>query len=112
MEIAPCMVRIEASACSPVLQTHAERRHEGEIGECSRGLCAGMMMELLVADQPAREPLTIRIGWSGPKDRRHGKPLSGCQALVDDTNHTAMNVNLDACIQCGLCVRAKCRSTM
>ena len=36
------------------------------------------------------------------------EPLPGGRALDADPSHPAMRVNLDACIQCGLCVRA-CR---
>jgi formate dehydrogenase major subunit len=70
-----------------------------------------MVMELLVADQPARET-------SHDPDSKfwHWADKLGVQASrfpaaarwTSDATHPAMRVNLDACIQCGLCVRA-CR---
>jgi formate dehydrogenase major subunit len=71
-----------------------------------------MVFELLVSDQPdratdAHDPASKFWSWAErmgvavgrfPK-RRHPAP---------DRSHTAMAVNLDACIQCNLCVRA-CR---
>ncbi|WP_394155509.1 formate dehydrogenase subunit alpha [Loktanella salsilacus] len=73
-----------------------------------------MVMELLLADQPARDvahdqsshmwDMADRVGVAGsrfaPKDAVHVPLL--------DASHVAMRVNLDACIQCNLCVRA-CR---
>ncbi|MDJ1159625.1 formate dehydrogenase subunit alpha [Chelatococcus sp. SYSU_G07232] len=70
-----------------------------------------MVMELLVADQPPREaahdPDSAFWAWAdrvGVHESRF--PAAGRQP--PDTSHPAMHVNLDACIQCGLCVRA-CR---
>ncbi|WP_332684269.1 formate dehydrogenase subunit alpha [Bosea sp. (in: a-proteobacteria)] len=70
-----------------------------------------MVMELLVADQPARatshDPTSKFWNWAD----RTGVTESRFPALErwpSDVSHTAMRVNLDACIQCGLCVRA-CR---
>jgi formate dehydrogenase major subunit len=70
-----------------------------------------MVMELLVADQPAREtshdPDSKFWHWaekSGVTESRFPRAMRW-QA---DASHPAMRVNLDACIQCGLCVRA-CR---
>jgi len=70
-----------------------------------------MVFELLISDQPAREtshdPQSKFWAWADrmnigasrfPKD---GRP-------TPDRSHPAMAVNLDACIQCNLCVRA-CR---
>ncbi|MEZ5852289.1 MAG: formate dehydrogenase subunit alpha [Hyphomicrobiaceae bacterium] len=71
-----------------------------------------MVLELLAADQPAREEShdpqskfwqwidTMGVKPSGRFPQGH-KPAS-------DTTHAAISVNLDACINCGLCVRA-CR---
>ncbi|WP_386679195.1 formate dehydrogenase subunit alpha [Loktanella sp. R86503] len=73
-----------------------------------------MVMELLLADQPARDvahdqsshmwDMADRVGVAesrfAPKDAVHVPLL--------DASHVAMRVNLDACIQCNLCVRA-CR---
>jgi formate dehydrogenase major subunit len=70
-----------------------------------------MVFELLLADQPKREtshdPQSKFWAWAErmnvavsrfPKDKRP----------TPDRSHVAMAVNLDACIQCNLCVRA-CR---
>ncbi len=72
---------------------------------------ARLVMELLVADQPPRERAhdpdskfwrwADRLGVSASRfPARH--------APAPDRSHPAMAVQLDACIQCGLCVRA-CR---
>jgi len=73
-----------------------------------------MVMELLVADQPAPEvahdksaPLWKMAKMQGVTDSRFPRLEPGRIPLLDDS-HIAMAVNMDACIQCGLCVRA-CR---
>ena len=70
-----------------------------------------MVMELLVADQPARatshDPTSAFWGWAeriGVTESR----FPAAQRWTHDPSHPAMRVNLDACIQCNLCVRA-CR---
>jgi len=70
-----------------------------------------MVFELLVADQPAREtahdPQSKFWAWAdrmGVAMSRFGRR----HAPSPDRSHPAMAVNLDACIQCNLCVRA-CR---
>jgi formate dehydrogenase major subunit len=70
-----------------------------------------MVMELLVADQPARktsrDPDSKLWRWaekSGVTESR----FPAAKRWQTDASHPAMRVNLDACIQCGLCVRA-CR---
>ncbi|MEC5406259.1 formate dehydrogenase subunit alpha [Paraburkholderia sp. MPAMCS5] len=70
-----------------------------------------MVMELLVADQPARatshDPQSKFWAWA----ERMGVTASrfpAAQRWEGDASHPAMRVNLDACIQCGLCVRG-CR---
>ena len=70
-----------------------------------------MVFELLVADQPKREvahdPDSLfwrwadRVGVAESRFPEHGEPKP-------DMSHPAMAVQLDACIQCNLCVRA-CR---
>jgi formate dehydrogenase major subunit len=75
-----------------------------------------MVMELLVADQPkqavARDPESEFWRWAEAMNVEtsrfpsRGKAGSGMPA--PDLSHPAMAVNLDACIQCNLCVRA-CR---
>ncbi len=70
-----------------------------------------MVMELLVADQPARntshDPDSKFWHWAD-KLGVHASRFPSAARWASDTTHPAMGVNLDACIQCGLCVRA-CR---
>ena len=73
-----------------------------------------MVMEMLVADQPAKtdahDPSSKLWSWAD----RMGVTESRLPAHVPadipapDPSHPAMQVNLDACIHCNLCVRA-CR---
>ncbi|MEM8813468.1 MAG: formate dehydrogenase subunit alpha [Pseudomonadota bacterium] len=70
-----------------------------------------MVFELLVTDQPAKEvapdPDSAFWTWAdamGVETSRFAKR----DAIEQDVSHSAIAVNLDACIQCGLCVRA-CR---
>jgi formate dehydrogenase major subunit len=70
-----------------------------------------MVMELLVADQPAREvahhPESKLWQWAarmGVEESRFPERATP----APDSSHPAMAVNLDACIHCNLCVRA-CR---
>jgi len=73
-----------------------------------------MVMELLVADQPAQEVAHDKSShlWDMAATQDISESRFPAQEpdhipLLDDS-HVAMSVNLDACIQCGLCVRA-CR---
>jgi formate dehydrogenase major subunit len=73
-----------------------------------------MVIEMLVTDQPARDAAHDKSShlWdmadgAGVSASRFPKMADGRIPLLDDS-HVAMSVNLDACIQCGLCVRA-CR---
>ena len=73
-----------------------------------------MVVEMLVADQPEREEshdksshLWDMADLNGVSESRFPKLEEGRIPLLDDS-HVAMSVNLDACISCGLCVRA-CR---
>ncbi len=70
-----------------------------------------MVMELLLADQPARalahHPDSRLWQWAERTDVRESRfPKRG--SPTPDLSHPAMAVNLDACIHCNLCVRA-CR---
>ncbi|WP_308918253.1 formate dehydrogenase subunit alpha [Jannaschia sp. LMIT008] len=70
------------------------------------------VVEMLLADQPAKAEAHDRDGrfWdvADAAGRSAGRlPAKDRVPLLDDS-HVAMRVNLDACIQCGLCVRA-CR---
>jgi formate dehydrogenase major subunit len=70
-----------------------------------------MVMELLVADQPAREtshdPDSKFWHWAEKTGVTESR-FPAAERWQTDASHPAMLVNLDACIQCGLCVRA-CR---
>ncbi|WP_170790361.1 formate dehydrogenase subunit alpha [Ruegeria lacuscaerulensis] len=108
-----CMVEVEgertlvASCIRPaadgmVVKTDSDR------AEKSRA----MVMELLVADQPEEAHDTSSHFWDMAKlNDVTGSRFPAKEAekipLLDDS-HVAMRVNLDACINCNLCVRA-CR---
>lgn len=73
-----------------------------------------LVVEMLLADQPERDAAHDKSShlWdmaeaNGIDQSRFPKLEEGRIPLLDDS-HVAMSVNLDACIQCGLCVRA-CR---
>jgi formate dehydrogenase major subunit len=73
-----------------------------------------MVMEMLVADQPAQDiahdkssHLWDMAAAQDVSTSRFPKLEPDFVPLLD-ASHVAMSVNLDACIQCGLCVRA-CR---
>ena len=73
-----------------------------------------MVVEMLVADQPEPEVAHDKSShlWDmaavqGVSESRFPTVDADRVPLLDDS-HVAMSVNLDACIQCGLCVRA-CR---
>ncbi|MBV9983621.1 2Fe-2S iron-sulfur cluster-binding protein, partial [Bradyrhizobium sp.] len=70
-----------------------------------------MVMELLVADQPARDtshdPDSKFWHWAEKTGVTESR-FPAAERWTADVSHPAMRVNLDACIQCGLCVRA-CR---
>jgi formate dehydrogenase major subunit len=110
-----CMVEIEgervlAASCirepseGMVVTTKSER------AETSRA----MVIEMLLADQPAHDVAHDRSSHLWDMAEAVGVTESRLPALEPeripllDDSHVAMSVNLDACIQCGLCVRA-CR---
>ncbi|MGB0959533.1 MAG: formate dehydrogenase subunit alpha [Halocynthiibacter sp.] len=73
-----------------------------------------MVVEMLATDQPVREEAHDASShfWAmadaqGVEESRFPK-LEEARVPLLDNSHVAMQVNLDACIQCGLCVRA-CR---
>ncbi|MBC9178191.1 formate dehydrogenase subunit alpha [Pseudoroseomonas ludipueritiae] len=70
-----------------------------------------MVMELLLADQPARsaspDPTSRLWGWADRMEVVESR-FPALPRWTPDSSHPAMRVNLDACIQCNLCVRA-CR---
>ena len=70
-----------------------------------------MVLELLEADQPPREnahdPKSKFWAWIDEMGVQPSRYPKG-EKPRSDTTHAAISVNLDACINCGLCVRA-CR---
>src|SRR3984893_12945450 len=80
--------------------------------ESARAVAAQkMVMELLVADQPTREtshdPDSKFWHWAEKIEVTESR-FPAAERWHGDASHPAMRVNLDSCIQCGLCVRA-CR---
>ena len=73
-----------------------------------------MVMEMLIADQPAQEsshdPRSELWHWAAQMGQLTSRlPAREAPTIpVADNSHPAMAVNLDACIHCNLCVRA-CR---
>jgi formate dehydrogenase major subunit len=72
-----------------------------------------MVFELLVTDQPEREtvahdPASKFWNWAERMDLSVSRFDAREKMPSSDRSHPAMAVNLDACIQCNLCVRA-CR---
>ncbi len=73
-----------------------------------------MVMEMLVADQPERDVAHDKSShlWDMAEEQGVSESrlpeLEKARVPLLDNSHVAMSVNLDACIQCGLCVRA-CR---
>jgi formate dehydrogenase major subunit len=107
-----CMVEIEgervlAASCIRKPGAGMKVKTASERAKASRR----MVFELLLADQPERatshDPQskfwrwTEKMGIATSRFPEHGAP-------APDRSHPAMAVNLDACIQCNLCVRA-CR---
>jgi formate dehydrogenase major subunit len=70
-----------------------------------------MVMELLVADQPERSTShdpTSHFWAQADQVQVAASRFPASERWQADVSHPAMRVNLDACIQCNLCVRA-CR---
>mgnify|MGYP003637013446 FL=1 len=110
-----CMVEIEGER---VLAASCIRKpSEGMVVVTDSARARGarrMVVEMLLADQPEREVAHDRSShlWDvadaqGLQESRLPTMEVERIPLLDDS-HVAMRVNLDACIQCGLCVRA-CR---
>src|SRR5665213_3371647 len=107
-----CMVEIEGER---VLAASCKRTPSVGMkvkSESARAIAAQkMVMELLVADQPAREtshdPDSKFWHWAEKVEVTESR-FPAAERWQGDSSHPAMSVNLDACIQCGLCVRA-CR---
>ena len=107
-----CMVEVEgervlAASCKRTPAIGMKVKTQSERAVKSRK----MVMELLVADQPTRAPShdpDSKLWHWAEKLGVHASRFPAATRWVADTTHPAMRVNLDACIQCGLCVRA-CR---
>src|SRR5262252_3084792 len=71
-----------------------------------------MVFELLLADQPERagshDPASKFWAWVDAMGIITTRRFPGAARPASDGTHSAIAVNLDACINCGLCVRA-CR---
>ncbi|MED5357079.1 MAG: molybdopterin-dependent oxidoreductase, partial [Pseudomonadota bacterium] len=107
-----CMVEIEGER---VLAASCIRRPEDgmvvQSGSARATSARKMVFELLVADQPSREKTHDKGSqfWSWAERLDIEKSRFPAQiALEPDLSHPAMAVNLDACINCTLCIRA-CR---
>src|SRR5690554_6088496 len=107
-----CMVEIEgervlAASC---IRQPAEGMVVTTAGERSKA-ARKMVFELLLADQPEREtshdPESKFWQWAEKLELADSR-FPADESPVPDVTHPAMAVNLDACIHCGLCVRA-CR---
>jgi formate dehydrogenase major subunit len=107
-----CMVEIEgervlAASCKRVATSGMKVKTASERAAKAQK----MVMELLVADQPHREtshdPDSKFWNWADRMEVTESR-FPAAARWIGDASHPAMRVNLDACIQCGLCVRA-CR---
>ncbi|MGH1416505.1 MAG: formate dehydrogenase subunit alpha [Pelagimonas sp.] len=110
-----CMVEIEGERT--LAASCIREPSEGMVVTTNNARATGarkLVMELLLADQPERDSSHDKSShlWdmadeNDLTDSRFPTLEPERIPLLDDT-HVAMRVNLDACIQCGLCVRA-CR---
>src|SRR5216684_802942 len=107
-----CMVEIEgervlAASCIRKPSAGMKVNTTGERANFSRK----MVFELLTSDQPARatshDPDSRFWNWADRLDVSESRFAPRAQP-APDRSHPAMALNLDACIQCNLCVRA-CR---
>ena len=113
-----CMVEVEgervlAASCQRKPSAGMKVKTATERAKKSRE----MVFELLAADQPARETSHDQTSkfwrWIDtmgvkPRSKDFGSRLPAGDKPKSDVTHAAISVNLDACINCGLCVRA-CR---
>jgi len=107
-----CMVEIEgervlAASCIREPRDGMVVKSASERAEKARS----MVFELLAADQPKREtahdPESKFWHWASDIGVDTSR-FPARETWAPDVSHTAMSVNLDACINCNLCVRA-CR---
>src|SRR6185369_7787567 len=108
-----CMVEIEgervlAASCIRKPSEGMKVKATSERAKTARQ----MVFELLVTDQPERatshDPQSKFWGWADRMGIDVGRFPEREKMPAPDRSHPAMAVNLDACIQCNLCVRA-CR---
>ena len=108
-----CMVEVEgervlAASCQRKVANGIKVKTASERAKKSRD----MVMELLVADQPAKsdchDPNSKFWTWVGNMGVATTSRFPAAAKPQRDITHAAISVNLDACINCGLCVRA-CR---
>ncbi len=108
-----CMVEVEgervlAASCQRKPAEGMKVKTESERAKKSRE----MVFELLVADQPAKadshDPASKFWNWVDAMGVSTTSRLPKAERPQADNTHSAIAVNLDACINCGLCVRA-CR---
>ena len=108
-----CMVEVEgervlAASCQRKVSNGLKVKTASERARKSRE----MVFELLVADQPAKadchDPNSKFWTWVSDMGVATTSRYPKGKKPETDSSHTAIAVNLDACINCGLCVRA-CR---
>ncbi len=108
-----CMVEIEgervlAASCQRKVADGLRVKSASERAKKSRE----MVFELLLADQPAREeshdPASAFWSWIDDMGVATKSRYPRGERPKPDSTHAAIAVYLDACINCGLCVRA-CR---
>ena len=109
-----CMVEIEgervlAASCIRTPTAGMKVNSASERAKTSRDL----VFELLAADQPERatshDPDSKFWNWVDKIDL-DGSRFPAHEAIAPDSSHRAMRVNLDACINCNLCVAPAARS--
>lgn len=107
-----CVVEIEGErvlAASCIRKPTAGMKVKTQSERATAG--RNMVLELLVTDQPKREvahdPASKFWNWAAKMDVSVSR-FPEREKIGADRSHPAMAVNLDACIQCNLCVRA-CR---
>ena len=108
-----CMVEVEgervlAASCQRKPAAGMKVKTASERAKKSRE----MVFELLLADQPLREeghdPASKFWNWVDAMGVTTTRRFPKDERPAMDVTHSAIAVNLDACINCGLCVRA-CR---
>src|SRR6187402_1504650 len=109
-----CMVEIEgervlAASCIRTPSPGMKVKSQSDRATTARK----MVFELLISDQPdrnteAHDPASKFWSWADRMEIATSRLPSRERDPAPDRSHIAMAVNLDACIQCNLCVRA-CR---